>query len=164
MKNHQKTWHLRIPPKTNEIATFWHPRTDPRIALDLQNHPKDPPGRSQDAPRALTQNDIKSSKVTQKLHARAWIVAKGLLGTIKSLGCKEVFSLPSENSTAELWSFSNSLTEKTFIQKVQKTPVVRNFHLSRIFLHSLKEQSMLLPLLTSNFFIWWLERHFRLDL
>ena len=35
--------------------------------------------------RTLTQNDIKSSKVTQKLHAGARIVAKDLLGTMDSL-------------------------------------------------------------------------------
>ena len=52
MKKHQKTSHYRKPSKTNEISTFWPPRTDPRIAPDLQNHPKGPPGRSQDAPRA----------------------------------------------------------------------------------------------------------------
>ena len=34
----------------------------------------------------LTQNDIKSSKVTQKLHAMARIVAKDLVGTMQSLG------------------------------------------------------------------------------
>ena len=52
MKNLQKTWHLKISPKTNEISTTWRPRTHPSIAPDLQNHTKGPPGRSQDIPRA----------------------------------------------------------------------------------------------------------------
>ena len=52
MKNLPKTWHLKISPKTNEISTFWPPMTHPRIAPDLQNHTKGPPGRSQDIPRA----------------------------------------------------------------------------------------------------------------
>ena len=34
----------------------------------------------------LLGNDIKSSKVTQRLHARARIGTKGLLGTMESLG------------------------------------------------------------------------------